>query len=218
MKIINNKDHNNTINIEGLIEKDANITLKIIGKNNIVELGDIRRVSKIDIQVIGDNNYIKLGNLRRVGSLRLIVKNQSKVCIGDFSTIEEAYILADFGRSIIINEDCMISFRVDIRTTDGHGIYSLESGDLLNDSGDIVLGNHVWIAQGVIVSKNTVIGNSSVVGARSYLQNVKIPNNSLVVGTPARIVKSNITWDRRITSNLYEDNANLDHLHKRYLN
>ena len=49
------------------------------------------------------------------------------------------------------------------------------------------------MAEDVLLLRNAKIGSNSVIGARS-LVNSDIPSNSLAVGTPARVIKNDISW------------------------
>ncbi len=52
-----------------------------------------------------------------------------------------------------------------------------------------VIGNNVFIGAGTIVLPGVTIGNNVVIGAGSVVAN-DIPNESVAVGNPARVVKS----------------------------
>lgn len=57
----------------------------------------------------------------------------------------------------------------------------------------IVIGNRVWLGARVVVLKGVVIGDGSVVGVGSVVTK-SIPPNSLAVGSPARVIKTGISW------------------------
>lgn len=71
-----------------------------------------------------------------------------------------------------IGKDCMLSFQVQLRTTDAHGIYDLKAGVLLNPPQAIIIKDHVWVGQGVLISKGTIIESDSVIGARSFCKKI----------------------------------------------
>ncbi len=58
----------------------------------------------------------------------------------------------------------------------------------LRSRGGIVIGNEVWLGVGVIVLDGVHIGDGSVVGAGSVVTS-DIPEGSIAVGVPARVVK-----------------------------
>lgn len=59
----------------------------------------------------------------------------------------------------------------------------------------VIIGNDVWIAAGAIVKQGVKIGHGSVVGALSFV-NTDIPENVIVMGTPARFYKYRMDPDK----------------------
>ncbi len=59
----------------------------------------------------------------------------------------------------------------------------------------MIIGNHVWIGENALILKGVKIGDNSIVGAGSVVTK-DVPNNSIVAGNPARIIKNNINWER----------------------
>lgn len=53
----------------------------------------------------------------------------------------------------------------------------------------VIIGNDVWIAAGSIIKQGITIGNSSVIGAMSFV-NKDVPENSIVFGNPAKLYKN----------------------------
>ena len=52
----------------------------------------------------------------------------------------------------------------------------------------IIIGNNVWIASNVKILKGVNIGDNCVIGAGSVVDK-NVPNNSIVAGIPARIIR-----------------------------
>lgn len=104
--------------------------------------------------------------------------------------------------SITIGQDVVISERVVIRDSDNHRILSTVN-DGMGDTGNnaksntapIVIKDHVWIGMNVIILKGVTIGEGAVVAAGSVV-NKDVPPHCLVAGVPARVVKSNVVWER----------------------
>lgn len=184
----------NVVNIPK--EGKGAIAIEIYGNKNTIEIPDPGRFENLKISVSGDSGSLIL-KPSRVGRLSIGIKNGSTVIIGPDTTIENAYLLADHGKTISTGRDCMISFNVQIRTTDAHGIFCAKTGRRLNAPGNVVIGDHVWIGQGVLIGKNTSIGRNSIVGANSFLQNTSFPPSCIIAGTPGRLIRRQVVWDRR---------------------
>jgi len=96
-------------------------------------------------------------------------------------------------KHIRIGEDSLVGWDVTIRDTDGHDIYDINSNELLNEDKTTMIGNHVWIGAGTQIFKGVCVGDNSIIGGRSIVtRNIK--ENSLVAGTPAKIIKENVYW------------------------
>jgi acetyltransferase-like isoleucine patch superfamily enzyme/coenzyme F420-reducing hydrogenase beta subunit len=57
----------------------------------------------------------------------------------------------------------------------------------------VVIGDHVWCGEGVRIMKDVNIGSGSIIGAGALVTK-SVPENSLAVGVPAKVIKSNVTW------------------------
>ena len=100
------------------------------------------------------------------------------------------------GAAILIGDDGMISWEVWLRPSDMHGIIDLDTLQVINPARDIVIREHVWLAQEVLVLKGAEIGAGSIVGARGVVPGRTHEGNALYVGNPVRQVRQNVTWDR----------------------
>lgn len=151
-------------------------TCKIdVGKNSILEIGD-------DCQFTGEIN---------VGTF-------SRVIIGKELTVAHNLRLkAVEGTSIIIGNDCLVGSDVFIRTNEEHPIYDVRTRKRLNPSRSISIGNHVWLDDDVSVLKGVIIGNASIVGARSVVTK-DVPSNAICAGQPAMLIREGVTWERDV--------------------
>ena len=97
-------------------------------------------------------------------------------------------------KEICFGNDVLLGWNVVARDSDGHMIiHNGVSGEV---SRPIVVGNHTWICSETHLLKGAGIGNDCVLGYRSTLTKNFARDNVLAVGTPARIVKECIRWER----------------------
>ncbi len=97
----------------------------------------------------------------------------------------------EFGNNVLIASNVFI-------TDHAHGDYGCDVSASRPDeppadrklfSSPVSIGDNVWIGEGVVILKGAKIGAGCVVGAHSVVNGV-IPNDSIVVGAPGRVVKS----------------------------
>lgn len=171
-----------------------NVQVEFKGKNNKLIITPNSKINNSKIFFPSDNGVCLVGDCWYKGALRigydcLIILGARVSCTNPspIFTAERSFA--------IIGDDAMIGSSTNIRGEDSHAIYDVESGDRSNPSRNIILGAHVWVADHVTILSNTTIGAGSVVGTRSLIKG-KFPNNSLIVGLPAKAVKKNIAWER----------------------
>jgi len=54
-------------------------------------------------------------------------------------------------------------------------------------TGEVVIGDNVFIGMNTVIAKPVVIGNGAVIGANSVVTN-DIPENAIAVGSPAKVI------------------------------
>ena len=78
--------------------------------------------------------------------------------------------------------------------SDFHQIIDLENNQIINASNKgITIKDHVWVGEGVTILKDVTVGNHSVLGAKSVVTR-DIPDHCVAVGSPAKVIKTNIDW------------------------
>ncbi|MEK5239335.1 acyltransferase [Paenibacillus sp. FSL L8-0470] len=189
------KGKNNIVHYERTFLKKTSII--IIGNNNVVSIKKNAVLINTGILIVGNNHKIEIGE-------QCIIKNSGfcfedngcKILIDDKTTAEGIQVAAlELDTSIIIGSDCMFSANISIRNSDSHSIIDVVTHERINYAKDIVIGNHVWVAEDVKILKGASIGNNSIIGMGSIVTQ-KISNNSIAVGTPARVIKGNVDWKR----------------------
>ncbi|MCM0595273.1 hypothetical protein KAR63_03595 [Weissella uvarum] len=108
--------------------------------------------------------------------------------------VRAAFRLSEY-KNILIGDDNMMSYDIDVRVADPHLIYSTESMDRVNPSKSIYIGDHVWIGQNTRILKGVNIGSGSIIAAESVLTK-SVPSNTIFGGSPAKQLKRDIFWLR----------------------
>jgi serine O-acetyltransferase len=96
--------------------------------------------------------------------------------------IGEGFFMGHFG-SVVINEHAKIGKNCNIahNTTIGQA----NRGKL---KGYPTIGDNVWIGTGSVIVGNVFIGDNVLVAPNTFI-NINVPNNSLVIGNPAKIIE-----------------------------
>jgi len=166
IQINNHIDIKKTVGLSGC-------TITIKGENNTLSIGDHSRLRNMTIEIVGNDCSIKIGEKCVIGH-------------GCYLSAKEENIHLQIGNN------CMLSRNINILTSDGHPIY--QNGIRINPAQSISINNHVWLADDVTILKGVTIGEGSIVGIHSLVSK-SIPEHSIAVGVPAKVIKSEIDWE-----------------------
>lgn len=183
------------------IGKDARLRGRVLLQydkgchGNRVVLGDECELNNVKIHFTGNNSTLILGDKAQWrGRIRIEGDNRT-VSIGSGTACVDADIFCS-DADVYIGRGCLISRKVEIRTSDQHELIDMATDTQLNNPGGVSLGEHVWLCAHVIIGKGAHISRGSVVGTMSFVnQKFKEPN-VVVAGVPARIVRHGIRWNR----------------------
>lgn len=152
---------------------------------------------ELNISTGGNDQTVKFSDGSK-GHYVLRMTGDSSILIGENTTSNGTTIYThDTGFSC--GKDCMFSSEVLIQTSDQHGIVDLTTGDIINQNySEVTLGDHVWLGRRSTLVAGVKIASGSIAGTASVVSGA-IPENVVVVGSPARIVKTNVTWSREKT-------------------
>ena len=191
-------DHGNEIVYTGAPLAE-NVRISFSGHNNRVLIAEDAKIVSLALEFAGNGGVLTIlpTSQRRTGlRLSLRVGHRSRIMIGEnCGTTRRAFISAVEGASVSIGADCMLAAGIEIRTDDAHPIYDVRTGRRLNSSESIEIGDHVWIAKHATIMGGVTIGSGAVIGLGSIVTR-SVPNNSIAVGAPARVVRRDIAWER----------------------
>jgi acetyltransferase-like isoleucine patch superfamily enzyme len=91
----------------------------------------------------------------------------------------------------------MISNLVTIANGDRHPIFDVNTNEQINKNKSIVLEDHVLLRNKCTIMSRSKIGEGSVVGDNSLVKN-EFHNNCIIMGIPAKLIRKDIVWDRKI--------------------
>jgi acetyltransferase-like isoleucine patch superfamily enzyme len=174
-----------------IVIRSKNINLK--GRLTIGNRKKSAVVSVLPINIfIGKSSIINFGESVCIGpGVNIIVKENAEFSVGS-GTYFTSDMHIEAVKSISIGDNCAISWGVTIIDDDHHRIEYVGVEKVTKNCG-VEIGNKVWIGCNVTILKGCKIGDGSVIGAGSIVSGI-FPPDSLIVGNPARIVKSDIKW------------------------
>lgn len=155
------------------------VKVYVVGTGNRIIINKNINISKkgiISISIFGNNNTLRLQ--------KIDVLKQLSIGFGDSSIpIDNATMEIGAGTSlwqlsmqtynsnsaIKIGRDCMLSTGINIYHSDGHPVYDIQTGKILNKVGRLTIGDHVWIARDVLILKNVEIPDDCIVARNAVV-------------------------------------------------
>lgn len=193
MNITRGLHKQNVIKRNGAFIKHFNV--KFYGSHNSIEIEEGVRLRNCLIQVFSDNNQIRIGHDCCGQRLNIWISDGGNIDIGHNSWFTGSIHIACIeGKNVIIGDKCLFSDGITIRSGDSHSVLNL-SGDRINASKDICIGNHVWVGQDVKILKGSTIGNDCIIGTGSIITGKNFNSNCAIAGNPAKVIKEQVTWD-----------------------
>ncbi len=187
---------NNQININES-SYFTNSKIKIVGNNNSVEIDENCLFNNFIIFIQGNNNKIKISNsvrFNKCGEL-WIEDNFGSIEIGNNTSIEETHIaVTEDNSKIFIGQNCLFANNIDIRTGDSHSIIDKHNNKRINQAKDVYIHDHVWIGAHSSILKGVTLYSDTIVATRSVVTKSYDKSGIILAGSPAKIVKENVTW------------------------
>ena len=138
--------------------------------------------------VMGENAQLKCDNSFDFYSGAKIYVNKGAILKLGGGYVNHNLNLSCF-ENISIGNGVVISENVCIRDSDDHTI----SGSPKPMTQPIVIGDHVWIGMNATILKGVTIGNGAIIAAGAVVTK-DVPENALVGGIPAKVIKTGVSW------------------------
>ncbi len=178
-----------------------------LGSNGRLEVGSGCRFEKnfeIQFSGSGGTSQLYIGEKCTFGSGRIIIEADSSVTsvtinrqctFGDDLLIETGQ-----GNKVDIGRDCMIDRSVSMFCCRRLSVYALSSGleskDDIFTKCNIFIGDHTAVGTGCRIGKGTTTGSGSIINEYTHTDG-HFPNNCLIAGEPAAVIKTDVCWSRK---------------------
>jgi acetyltransferase-like isoleucine patch superfamily enzyme len=191
---------------------EAGVNILFTGANNRVVVADVVRLAGLRVDFNCDNGLLEIGRSRGVPAFSAAIRigQDCTVRIGkNVSSTSTVAMSTAEGTAITIGDDVMFASENQVRADDGHPIFDVRTGKRVNVSTSISIGDHVWLGRFATVLAGADIGDGSVIGYGGIVTG-RIPNNCVAVGSPAKVVRHDVAWERphlTLVKPFYKPNA-----------
>jgi len=137
---------------------------------------------------IGRTASVSLGRWSWIGHDTKIRAHEGQISIGAKSVLGQECTISAY-QHVSIGRECIIADRVMMIDFD-HGMVEVERP--IREQGiykrDVNVGHNVWIGYGACLLRGVSAGSNSVIGTGAVVTG-DVPENSIVAGVPARIIR-----------------------------
>ena len=202
------KGDNNTIIFRGNFKLKnyfnirKELKLYMYGDNNLIDIEFPIRFEKVLIGMDKDNNSFKIKKTTHpIREARIFVENGGLIFIDENAQLKNRglHIVVNNGYKkkpkLIMGKNVYIAKDAIIRASDGHTLIDNTTGEAINEPEDVIIGDNVWITSRCTILKGSKIPSNSIVGACSLVNKKFTEENILIAGSPAKIIKKNVTWN-----------------------
>jgi acetyltransferase-like isoleucine patch superfamily enzyme len=135
------------------------------------------------------------GDLMIAGGSKIFVQENGFLKIGGKEVEDDTCIInaiISVHKRVEIGKDCMIT--TDSIITDSNWHYVEYDGKPSQIQSDTIIGNHVWVCPGSNILKGAIVGDNCIIATKSLVNGGEYPENSLIAGMPAKVIRSNCKW------------------------
>lgn len=180
----------------------SNVRITITGNNNTIKIHLPNSLKYVDINCSASNVNIEIGKECIIRKSKFTIwggDKKSSIKIGNSCTFWNNFQLFVNGcASFEMGDDCMCSYDIQIWCGDGHRVINKTNGDVVNlQKRPLSIGRHCWISNNVLMTKNAVIPNNTIVGMGAVVSGKFEQEYTCIAGNPAKVVKHNVDWDRK---------------------
>lgn len=180
------------------------LTVIFDGDDSTIDIEKPNRFYKTTIHMEGSGAMFSLKRSgHKVKEAKFCVEENSKILIGENVQMKNSGLVVIANNAykepiiVSIGDNTYIARDVLIRTSDGHTIINAETKEALNPPKNVIIDEHAWIGSRAVLLKGAHIPKNSIVGACALVTKSFDEENVVIAGQPAKIIKHNVSWDRR---------------------
>ncbi len=169
------------------------------GTGNKIKIENGSRLTNCNVYVSGNNNKILIDKFCYLNGVTICIEDDNnEVIIGEHSSFQDSCNFSCIeGTKLIIGKDCMFSANISIRTGDSHSVVNANDGERINPSKNVAIGDHVWVANTVIITKGVTLPSHTIVGTGSVVTRSFEDGYIAIGGNPAKVIKTSVSWERQ---------------------
>lgn len=212
--------HNNSLDLENSskvilgnkcdFQEGGSISLKNRSSFSMGDFGELRE--RMNASILSNAHFEAGEKCILFWNSRLNLNDNSIMKVGRGTTAQGNNTFFCYSNTeIVIGNDCMFSSDIVVMSGDGHAIFDMETKEKTNDFKKlpreekiISISDHVWVGRRATILTRTKIGAGSLVGAGALCKGI-FPNNCIIAGCPAKVIKKNICWSRNDNAKNLED-------------
>lgn len=181
---------------------------KIVGHDNYVITGTSMHMPGLaGLEITGDRNIVFMGAWTRYQRLRVTITGDDNIVfIGWSSSGGDVHVVAS-GRErlVMIGDECMLSSPTTIGTQTELSVID-ETGAPVPDRmlgpqpgfrARTIVDDRIWSGRDISISAGVHVGRGAVVGQCAIVTQ-DVPENAIVAGAPATVLRSGIIFSRAI--------------------
>lgn len=147
----------------------------------------------------GDDSLLVVAGMGAMGgasTVRMTFAPGGAAYLGlGMTSVSSDWIIEGAGACLVIGDDLMASWNVAVRNFDSHALFDLAERRVINRADNLHIGPHCWLGQDARILRGVRVGAGSVIGAGAIVVG-EVPRASAVAGSPARVVRSGVSWTR----------------------
>lgn len=190
--------------VDNIVEIGSRIEASgiVSGNKNSVIIKNSSFPASIKIKINGNNNKVFIDENAMIRDLTVVGgshvrAHSTQLIIGKNFSVEAncMFLICTSGNSLVIGDNCLFSNNISIRCGETpHLIFDKNTGEYIDISEGVIIGNHVWVGEKAYITKNVTIGDECIVGACSVVTKRFDVTNAVIAGNPAKVVKKDIQW------------------------